>query len=63
METTHCDWMDVGSIPIARSKFFLPLITNLGVERLEWSAYGKDLCGNVRMGLRQLAARVLSGEA
>ena len=53
----------MGSIPIARSKFFLPLITNLCDERLEWRPYGADLCGDVGVGLLELAAGVLSGEA
>jgi hypothetical protein len=53
----------VGSIPIARSRFFLPPVTNLGDERLECSAYGKDVRRDVGMGLLELAAGVLSGEA
>src|SRR5271168_2324128 len=54
---------DVGSIPIARSNFFLPLVTNLCDERLECCAYGRDLCADIGKGLRELEARFLSGEA
>src|SRR5277367_164635 len=52
----------MGSIPIARSNFFLPLDTNHCDERLECSAYGRDLCGDVGVGLPSLAAGILSGE-
>jgi hypothetical protein len=39
------------------------LCAQVSGERLECAAYGNDLCGDIGVGLRELAAGILSGEA